>query len=73
MSKKLSNIEKELAYMLSKRMGYKQENIAKLMDTSQGTISNGIRDISHERELNELMRFIGANQTPDAPALPSKD
>lgn len=56
MKAKLTNKQKQMAYVLNKDedFGFSMQKIGNLFDTSQSTISNAIKDIKHQIEVNSL-------------------
>lgn len=72
MKKALSEKHKAMAYILNKEMGYTMTKIGELMNVSQSTISNGIKDITHmiairnlEVELAEARQLIAQRGIPE--------
>jgi len=53
---KLTKKHKLVAYILNKDedFGYSQQDIAKLMNVSQSTISNAAREVEYLREISDL-------------------
>lgn len=58
MSRKLSLKHAAVAYLLNKEMGYTQSKISNLMDVSQGTVSNMIKDFEHEMQVRSLQHEL---------------
>lgn len=74
---KMSERHKFMAYVLHKEFGYRQSSIAQLMQVSQSTIANAVKEVSFrvtiqnlENELQEA-RFIIEQQglLPENPVL----
>ena len=62
---KMSDRHKLMAYVLHKEFGYRQSSIAQLMQVSQSTIANAVKEVSFrltiqnlERELQEARYLI---------------
>ena len=58
MSRKLDLRHAAVAYLLNKELGYNQSEIGKLMKTSQGTISNMIKEFEYESKINNLQKEL---------------
>lgn len=60
MKAKLTNKQKQMAYVLNKDddFGFSMKKISTLFDTSQSTISNAIKDINHQIEVNNLKQEL---------------
>lgn len=54
MKKLLTDKHAAMAYVLNKEMGYTMSKIAVLMDVSQPTISNLIRDFTYKMTIRNL-------------------
>jgi predicted transcriptional regulator len=56
MKRKLSEKKKMMAYVLStdSEFEYSQKKISNLMDVSQSTVSNAIKDVKHLKEVYDL-------------------
>lgn len=56
MKKKLNDKQKLVAYVLNKDpdMGYSMSKIGSLMNVSQSTISNTIKDVSYAKKIHDL-------------------
>ena len=62
---KMSDRHKLMAYVLHKEFGYRQSSIAQLMQVSQSTIANAVKEVSFrltiqnlDRELQEATHLI---------------
>ncbi|MCI8775859.1 MAG: hypothetical protein HFK00_00500 [Oscillospiraceae bacterium] len=60
MKSKLTNKQKQMAYVLNKDddFGFSMEKIGILFGTSQSTISNAIKEINHQKEVNNLKQEL---------------
>lgn len=60
MKAKLTNKQKQMAYVLNKDddFGFSMGKIGELFGTSQSTISNAIKDINHQQEVNNLKQEL---------------
>lgn len=65
---KMTEKHKFMAYILSLEFNYSQTKIANLMDVSQSTIANAIKDVKYlktiqdlTRQLNDARQEIAAN------------
>lgn len=58
MSKKLSVKHAAVAYVLNQELNYSQKKIATLMDVSQGTVSNYIKDFKYEMQIRSLKKEL---------------
>lgn len=60
MKAKLTNKQKQMAYILNKDedFGFSMGKIGDLFGTSQSTISNAIKDINHQQEVNNLKQEL---------------
>lgn len=74
---KMTDKHKMMAYILNKEMGYKQDEIAKLMKVSQSTVANMCKEITFrvtisnlEKELQDARMLIQENGLlPPSPQL----
>lgn len=51
---KMTEKHKAMAYVLNVEFGYSMTKIANLMDVSQSTISNAIKDFKFKKYINDL-------------------
>ena len=58
MKKLLTDKHAAMAYILNKEMGYTMSKIAILMDVSQPTISNAIKDFTNKMTIRNLEKEL---------------
>lgn len=68
---KMSKKKKYMAYILHEddEFGYKQKNIAALMDVSQSTISSAVKEMRYEAEIYGLKKELENQAREKARAL----
>ncbi|MBU5353198.1 hypothetical protein KQI74_12940 [Paenibacillus barcinonensis] len=54
MKAKLTDRHQAMAYVLKHEFGYKQKNIADLMEVHQSTISNAIKEFKLKKQIQDL-------------------
>lgn len=58
MARKLSLQHMAVAYILNEELHYNQTDIARLMQVSQGTVSNMIKEFKYQQQLHNLQKEL---------------
>lgn len=58
MQLKMTDKHKLMAYILNKELGYSMVSIAQLMQVSQSTISNAIKEVEFRRQISNLEKEL---------------